>query len=824
MSIITKLRGKLYKTRADNVFAEVQINKELAKLRYARNLIPASTLETDEMIVINNDIFVRCYVLGVSRGLSPGFPVELNDTFLDKISMLSIDGVVIDFIMEMVPQPSHESLKLVDEAIHALNRTLHDTKERDPTMNITSAQEDRKSAIIMGKMLHRGDKQLSCTAIITITTKDRELLNQTEIRLSQILKEHTIEYDIPRYDMMAAFRASLLLPVRKEAYANDLLVDYASKLALMSNPNAVTSDTGVLIGTNRITGANVLANPDMFYHASVVAPTGGGKTVFVMTYLLRAFTVLGKNAVYITTKDERGADGKAQTDIENVIAELGEDIAEMITIGKYGKHNINPLQIIYRGVPDEHTYSSHLTLILRIFDILFQKGAGEGATRNMDSEIVLSVKELWASRGITRDPATWKDAVWPNLKDLHLLWRDMLKQQPGNVTLQALISKTALVDETWKFLLRPTNVNLSKPFLIFDLSSCPGDCAQAVHGFVTGLLMQFFSVKEEGSNGTVIACDEAGALMKSESFCNFIEEILARGRSGSLSGLLITQGAADWARNETISSMIKTNCGAHFILGKGVTDVNLPEIQRFYSLSDREMNWLQGNIPGDMIAKIGNTTVPVHNDLSGWEYDALLNSHARKKTDSKTESSDVFELVHPALKPLIETHGIIISSWTKIPIISLQKLGYTAENIQHCISGGRHKIWVRDSVINSNETTWGNQSIEHKGSVVELAGYLLMNGFTVSINDHEGADISAEYSGRKTAFEFELSKKSIQDLQEKKISALKTHDEVYFITTSSLKNHIADAVGGDIVYPRGDDVMDLIETLLKDRKVELQVV
>lgn len=55
---------------------------------------------------------------------------------------------------------------------------------------------------------------------------------------------------------------------------------------------------------------------------------------------------------------------------------------------------------------------------------------------------------------------------------------------------------------------------------------------------------------------------------------------------------------------------------------------------------------------------------------------------------------------------------------TKEAAFTLAKLGYTSRNIQHCVGWGRHNVWVRNGVMDSNNMI-GNQHIDHKGSVLE---------------------------------------------------------------------------------------------------------
>ena len=806
MKLLKNILRRKREVVSNVLLAQQEASEEMKQIKFIRSMLPVSIEETPDMIVINGNIFVKCYILGVQRGMRAGFPAKLRDTLLEEISMLSSDKAVIAYSFEVVPISTQESLKEVEEAIYAMNCSLEEMKTKDQNLIDITISEDRKDAIEVGKQLHSGSKHLSGTTIITVTTRDLNELSTIEVKIDKVLHRHSVEYDIPRYRMMEAYRASLPLPVRAEDFSVELLPDYAAQLTCLSNPNSTTAETGYLVGIDRVTGKQILVDPSVTLHATYVGATGCGKTVTMGTHLLRAITILKMSGVFITPKKE------TMTDIQNIADELG-DMAAIIDIGRYGTYNINPLQIIYRGEPDEYTYSSHLSLVLHFFNTLFRNTD----SINSDNEIVMTLRDLYTSRGITHDPKTWVNAAWPNLSDLHYYWVDLFKKDPGNPTLKALIAKTAMVDEMWKFLLKPTNVDLTKQFLLFDLSGCPPDIKDAVNVFVVGLLMQLFSKPVPGCNGTIVAVDEAGTLLKSESLAQFIVDVLRLGRSAKLTGFFGTQTIEDWKINPDASAQIKANVFQNYIFGKNMRSENIAPTKNYYNLSDREVKWLIGNNPGDCIARIDMMTAPIHNELSDWEKRVILDSNKSGKTLLETESGDVFSLVHPGLKSLVDEHGIILSSWTKEVPFLLGKLGYVSRNIQHCVGGGRHNVWIRAGIIDSNDMI-GNQSVTHKGSTLEIAGELVQHGLPVILNEHEGVDVSTVIDGVRVAFEFQLSKISPQVLGTKLEKALATHDEVYFVCAGTIKEEVTEVIGASNTIPRGREFAEFLKERLKSTK------
>jgi hypothetical protein len=809
--------GKIRQIMTDIELANHMAANDMRYIKFLKSMLPQSIEEKPDRIIVNDNRFVRCIVVGVPRGTKPGYPANISSDFLDDIMALSSKNCVISYSFAVIPISTHESIKMAEQAIYSLNVSLSQTAEKDKNLKDISSELDRQDFQKIGEMLHYGKgKQFSTTLIITIWAKDDESLRATESRVILILKKHVVEFDIPKFKMMEAYRASLPLPTSSEDFQVELFSDYAAQLAALQNPNSRTSEYGYLVGVDRHTGKQILVDPTITLHATYTGATGGGKTTAMLAHLRRAYSLLGLRAIYITPKAD------SQTDYRNVAIAIGDNAA-ILDIGRYGKYNINPLQILYGSNPDRYTFSDHIELLLQFFNTLFAAHKKETGSINMDNEINATLKELYRQRGIIReDPQTWINAAWPTLSDLHKYWEKLLKDDPKNVTLQALVNKTAMVDDQWDFLNKATNIDMSKDFLVFDLSGCPPSIQTALNVFVTGLLGQLFSKSDKG---TILCIDEASVFLEDELLAEFILKILRMGRSAGLTGWFGTQSVMDFTLNPKAAAQFQANIFQSYIFGYNMRKENLTVVQNYFKLSENETNHLIGCHRGEGIAKIGMECIPLKVELSEYEFDVIKGKKAGRKVLSKAQSvstfPSTFQLVDESLHELIEKHGIVIEDWFKDKNLNLLNLGYVAKNVQHVIKQGRYNAWFRKDLIQNNKIS--PESPDHYAGVLEMAGLLLQHGYPVEINHNDSVDLSTIIDERRIAFEYEISKKDRTTLIQKYQNALKDHSEVFFIGTSSNIDELSEVLGASNVIPRGEQFQEFVTNLLKSRKVLYQV-
>ena len=792
------------KFKADKQLAEQIATNDQKYIKFIRSMLPSSIEEKPDKLIVNDNRLVKSIIVGVPRGTKPGYPARISGNFLDDIMALSSKNCVISYSFGIVPISAHESIRMAEEAIYSVNVSLQRTAEKDKNLKDISSELDRKDFFQIGEMLHYGKgKQFSTTLIITIWAKDDESMRATESRITLVLKKHVIEFDIPKFKMLEAYRAALPIPTVSKDFQVELFSDYAAQLAALQNPNSRTAETGYLVGVDRKTGKQIVVDPSVTLHATYTGATGAGKSVAMLTHLRRAYSLLGLRAVYITPKADSG------TDYRNMALEIG-DSAAILDIGRYGKYNINPLQVLHGPDPDKYVFSDHIELLLQFFAVLFR----DTDSVNQDNTIVSTLKDLYASRGIHKeDPKTWKNASWPNLLDLHNYWSELLKDSPRDVTLNALVNKTAMCEDQWDFLCRPTTIDFSKDFLVFDLSGCPPSIQNAMNVFVTGLLGQLYAKSDKA---TILCIDEASVFLEDERLAEFILRILRMGRSAGLTGWFGTQSIKDFELNMKASSQFQANIFQSFILGKNMRKENLPAVQSYFKLSENEVKNLIGCAAGEGIAKIGNECIPLRVELSEYELNILKGGSTKREVQDMSTKL-LFELYYPSLNDLFEKEGFCFESWIKGDGSVLAQKGFTASRTTNPISGKQERAWLRKVP--------DNMTLDHFGTCQGIAAELILLGAqNVILNHADKVDISAEINGVKIAFEYERPGIHTQaELFEKKKRAEHDHDRVVFVGQYTNMKFLQKACGDGNVIQRGIELAEFLKELVFKKEIHQDI-
>lgn len=129
----------------------------------------------------------------------------------------------------------------------------------------------------------------------------------------------------------------------------------------------------------------------------------------------------------------------------------------------------------------------------------------------------------------------------PTLKDLHEIWRR--GKDFKNVSAEALYNKTTSINYAWRFLSAKTNVDLSKKFIIMDLSGIPADLSEAMNYLLTAVLSLRFNISAKQK--TSIYIDEGRVFLKNPILADDIVKYLTQARSYGIRLILATQQLSD---------------------------------------------------------------------------------------------------------------------------------------------------------------------------------------------------------------------------------------------------------------------------------------
>ncbi len=544
-------------------------------------------------------------------------------------------------------------------------------------------------------------------------------------------------------------------------------------------------------------------------HLMFVGPTGSGKTFTLLLLLMRSFDMLGKRIIYTTPKADVG------TNYRNVAEYYGK-AASIIDIWPRG-HNINPLQILYDEtiLQDEldymHAFDQHCELVNQFFKVLF-----EGTSINMSSTLNESLNEVYRSKGIRREDArTWKNADWPTLLDLRAVWEKYLKEDPKDVTSRALPDKTYMVNTSWSYMNRPTDINTSADFIIVDISGVPQSLQEAMNVFVTGIMSMRF--RTDTRKDTIIAVDEGAVYLRNPQLALFLLQTLTQGRSFNISLWLATQQPSDLQKAD-LDAEFKTNIRISIVLGNMRKDT-LSHVKSFYSLNENSINDLMTCGVGEGLVIVGDQVIPTKFKATEHEIAIIKGQKPVKISGETQEVEPLFMFVDERLRSLFSDHSIYFTDWidpTKKDTILeyLRTQGYKSFLTPNPFWAGNIQAWLKD-VVNGKK---GNESVDHYCTTTRIAGLFIQRNISIlSINHNDDADIVAKIGDKTLAIEYEVpGSHKFDELVAKRQRGEEKYDKVVFICQQTNFDDIVKACGSEITIQRGGQLEENLMKIVED--------
>ncbi len=600
--------------------------------------------------------------------------------------------------------------------------------------------------------------------------------------------------------MLEVLESSLLTSATCDYIWTEQLTDTAVKVAPLKNPNSRMDDKGLLFGVDTKTKKDIIIDLSRLpaQHATVLAPTGAGKTYTLLMLLMRACSSLGYRTVYTTPKPD------VKTAYKKVAEAFG-DGAAVIELGP-GKSTLNPLQVFYDEDISHYTpeganrlMDDHKELVYQFFKVRL----GNEMSSNMETLLDRTLTAVYKKNKIVQDDIkTWDNANWPVMTDLIDYWEDLRKEDKDkDGTAKALINKTFKFKGAWSFMNRQTDIDLTRNFLIVDFSSVPASLSDSMNVLITGILGQ--RLKTAVDRPSIICIDEGRVFLKNQELGDFIIKMFTQGRSSDCALWLSLLQMADLAG---VSDEIATNTFIEIILGSNLKKSSIDAIKNHYKLDDESVRALiSADVGQGIIIKDGFAT-PITFKSTAFE-DAVIKGKLEEldKPDTIT--------VNEAVADIARENGIYFDNWLSGGSIhTLNDMAYEQLPVQKIDGRGTIKTWIRKGKISGSMV--GNQSVDHYCAVCQLAGALSIAGFKTEINHFNDADVIARNNGNTYAFEYEHPGSHTRDnLVDKDERHTKNYDNVFFVCSGGNYEQVKDAVGEAKTVKRGIQIKNLIDKI-----------
>ena len=771
----------------------------------ARKISPSSIKEFDKYIAIDNQIYARTLIIGTPPNSDiNGYPDELNPKIIDELLSISSLGYSVSFSYTIIPIPNLKSMKLIEDAIF---KTEVSKESKRNKQSISEQLEEgqlkkelvKKDLTTNFKSVFNNEQRMFHTAfIIIIWGISKDNIEEAEDHIKLILESNKVYYEFPDYRHLDTFLAAQPYPDTVDYSYIELFSYHAASLVATRNPNSRTDQVGLYFGDDKKTGKNIQINLSNLsaQHLSFVGPTGSGKTFTLLVLLMRAYSMLGKRIIYITPKAD------VTTDYRNVARYYGKS-ATIIDIGE-GRHNINPLQIIYDTniIPTESDFDRHLELLDDFFSVLFE----ESKPDDMSSYLNETLMQCYRQKGIHRDnPQTWNIEA-PTLLDLREIWLHD-SENPKNTTAKAFANRTYMVNTLWSYMNKPTDINTNADFIVIDISQVPKSLQDAMNVFITGFMGMRF--RTDTKKETVIAVDEGAVFFRNPKLSLFLLKTLTQGRSYNIALWLATQQPSDLIK-ANLEDEFKTNIQISIVLGNMRPDT-IEHVKSFYKLNKQDIDNLLSCGVGEGLLIIGSEVIPTKFVPTNHEYNIIKNNNLTKTI----ETTESIKFVNKSLSEIADDNGTYFNDWIIGDSNVLASKGYKLHNVPIAVGTGTVNVWINPNKVKNIE------NLDHYCTLSQINGWLSQRGIEyvhIYYNENDNTnepDMVTKIKGKTIAFEYELpGDHTPHELIKLREQTENKYDKVYFICNLLNYKILIETLGEDYVVQYGSNLETLLNKLI----------
>ena len=811
----------------------------------ARDIAPSSYKNKTKYLVCDKTI-IKYFVIGVSRHGEKGLPKNLSPTILEDLMNIDIGNYTIGITTAVIEIPNYEAANSLQSAESGIIGNQHVEQKSNKSSYISADTradlKDVNETIV--KIHNQDEKMIGQALILAILAEDIDSMKTATGHVKKVLGAKLVRIEEPTSMMELAMQTALPFPIVPNKFQGDPLSHTAAKLLAATDVNVHTDQIGLRLGYRKGHQSQQVA-VDLTKlpagHLLVIGQTGSGKTTAVLAWMYRAYTELGFNCVFITAKKDE------KTNHRNVAIEAGDD-GIIIDVGPEDQ-SINPLQIVYDedNVKDTpfgwaSVVHEHINTVVQFFSVFLE----EGMSSPKRSYINRTLIELYEQYGIYIDrPETLKkslrDTKYPLMEDLISIWeKDLKAGLRGDLqkTVYSMINNTFQLGHKGAFswINRDSNIDISKRFIVIDVSSIKDTkMREAMNVFVTRIVWQKFRANKKNKKDdkknkryTIIAIDEAREFFKNQTTRDAIIDQLTQARTDKVFIWLMTQQLTD-IKKSGVGEEVQNNIFVDVAFGPDQVESKVELVSKYYHFTEKdERDWILCGTGQAMVMIRGKKT-PVEIKLTKYELGMIKGDNLRQRKLAENQSTAIGNPIDERVKKLVEENGLCVASWIREneqpndDFMSdaedyFTALGWERTTFISAIGSGKVKAWIRPRLIINDKV--GSQSKTHYATVMQIAGYLLINGIEeTSVHHTDNVDVSTRVGDDPLAFEFEMpGSHTGKQLRDKQTRAEVDHALCYFIGTSDNVKFLRQEVVAQNVVQRGVNLKRLLNILIEEQK------
>lgn len=396
---------------------------------------------------------------------------------------------------------------------------------------------------------------------------------------------HTVQ---PYFEMRQALLSSW--PLGMDLLGREQIVHTSALVTLFPWLQEDLADPdGHYWGYNKDTGGLCVFDPfdqERFNNANiaVLAHSGAGKSYAAASVVLSAYT-RGIGAVVMDPEAEYG----------RMVRELGGTYVHLAAGSGHAINMLDPL--LFVGDPDEP--SDQLSDVLDLIGLMC------GRLDEVERALVeMAIRDVMA-----HDQAPVLGNVWHRLEGAE-----------AGSRVSTILGRWVSGDLGQLFS-APTNIDLASSVVGFNLRDMSEELIPPTYGILANWLWMALR-KERRPRHLLI--DEAGLLLEHEPIRRFLIRLARRIRKYGGSLILVSQNPGDFF--ETKDGAVLATNPSILLLGSQKHSEAV-KLQKAYSLTDRQVNYLETAQRGDFLLVAGPNRVPVHIMAPPWMDEMIVASH-----------------------------------------------------------------------------------------------------------------------------------------------------------------------------------------------------
>lgn len=612
---------------------EKKEDMDAEKLRQFRkkmiqDLICPSRVETKPDHIKVNETYYRI-VMG------SGYPKEVDSGWIEKL-ISTRDNYDITIHIEPT---SIEATKVMlhNQIIKEQADYTIATAKGMPNPSLANKLSDTKEFF---NWLDRGQERLfNVSVYVMCKAHSMEQLDYLTDKCKADLNSVSIIPKIPYYKMAQGMQSVIPLGTDKVKKAREFPTSaLAATFPFISSTPEIEHD-GILLAHDRNNGNPIIRDLGNLsnLHFMILAKSGSGKSYTAKLLITRM--LMDGNKVFIV--DPSG-------EYIRMCKHYG---GQVIKISRESETIINPLDLFGEKFADKRIS------LMGLFSII-----SGGLSPSFEGSLDKALKETYWRNGISEDVSDEDIAKIQPPKMSNLL--AVLNEQLDNATkyraydtkrtIQALVTRVEKYCKggVYSFVDRQTNIDISKPFIVFDIKDLPDE----VKPMYMYIILDFITNRaKEDLERKAIVIDEGWSLLNQEKSAEHLLWLIKSSRKFNTGMTFITQEVNDLLGSKAGESIL-ANTATKILLAQDSASISL--LGDCLHLNMKERNFLVSAKRGDGLLVLENAIrVPISVRASPKEHDLITTNPEELKEIAMKNSTAVVEITKEDISESAKGNG-----------------------------------------------------------------------------------------------------------------------------------------------------------------------